>query len=142
MHSLRIAGLGKPNWGNRAYALLLLFATTAIASQATTFTDLASFDGTNGAGPAYMSLVQGTDGNFYGTTPPNPGSDDGTLFVCTPGGTLTTLATGNFGPAGRLIQATDGNFYGLTVDGGDLSKATTTLAFADGATQNAVKLRA
>jgi uncharacterized protein (TIGR03437 family) len=63
-------------------------------------------------------LVQGADGNFYGTTPPNPGDDDGTLFVCTPGGTLTTLATGNFGPNGRLVQATDGNLYGSTVDGG------------------------
>jgi uncharacterized protein (TIGR03437 family) len=64
-------------------------------------------------------LVQGSDGNFYGTTESVPlGYDQGTVFKCTPGGQLTAILIGEFGPAGRLISANDGNLYGVTVDGG------------------------
>ena len=73
------------------------------------------------------SLVQGTDGNFYGPTVYGGAKDIscvvgcGTVFEITPTGTLTTLHTFNltdgFGP-GRLIQATDGAFYGTTTWGG------------------------
>jgi hypothetical protein len=43
-------------------------AVEAISSPAQTFTTLLSFNGTDGAFPYYGSLVQGLDGNFYGTT--------------------------------------------------------------------------
>jgi uncharacterized repeat protein (TIGR03803 family) len=71
-------------------------------------------------------LVQGTDGNFYGTTDEGGANNSGTVFRITPGGTLTTLYTfcsqsgcadGGF-PVGALVQATDGNFYGTTEGGG------------------------
>jgi uncharacterized repeat protein (TIGR03803 family) len=71
-------------------------------------------------------LVQGTDGNFYGTTPTGGAYNDGTVFEMTPSGTLTTLysfcsqnncADGNR-PVAGLIQASDGNFYGTTQNGG------------------------
>jgi len=55
-------------WSKSAYALLLLCVAAAIALPAQTFTTLMNFDVTNGAYPSYMSLIQGTDGNFYGTT--------------------------------------------------------------------------
>ncbi|MFZ0279723.1 MAG: choice-of-anchor tandem repeat GloVer-containing protein [Candidatus Sulfotelmatobacter sp.] len=84
----------------------------------------------DGAGPD--SLVQGADGNFYGTTNADGNGANcvsadncGTVFKITPEGTLTTLyrfcsqaacADGSL-PTG-LVQATDGNFYGVTTVGG------------------------
>jgi uncharacterized repeat protein (TIGR03803 family) len=73
-------------------------------------------------------VVEGADGNFYGTTtlggsPTNCTSGCGTVFKLTPQGTLTTLFSPTF-PSDQgqlpngLIQATDGNFYGTTVLGG------------------------
>ncbi len=71
-------------------------------------------------------LVQGTDGNFYGTTPTGGANGQGTVFKITPGGELTTLY--NFCSASHcedgagpetLIQGTDGNFYGTTSNGGN-----------------------
>jgi uncharacterized repeat protein (TIGR03803 family) len=101
--------------------VFLLFAATAIAASAQTFTTLAAFDGTDGCVPD-ASLVQGTDGNLYGTTGGCGASDDGTVFKITPTGTLTTLHSfdGNDGnyPNG-LVLGTDGNFYGTTEEGGN-----------------------
>ncbi len=98
-----------------------------IDSPAQTFTTLLNFDGTNGGLPLYSSLVQGTDGNFYGTSEVGGTSTNctvgcGTVFKITPAGTLTTLhnfesTDGSF-PVGGLVQATDSNFYGTTYAGG------------------------
>ncbi len=71
-------------------------------------------------------MVQGTNGDFYGTTYSGGTSDRGTVFKITPSGTLTTLynfclesdCTGGLWPFAGLVQATDGNFYGTTSDGG------------------------
>lgn len=81
--------------------------------------------GNNGYNPM-AGLIQGNDGNFYGTTYEGDfaqglGHGYGTIFRITPDGTLTTLCkfNGNNGtaPYGKLIQATDGNFYGTTSEG-------------------------
>jgi uncharacterized repeat protein (TIGR03803 family) len=81
-----------------------------------TLTTLVSFTGSNGEFPA-ASLVQGNDGNFYGTTTEDTVNDDGTVFKMTPGGALTTLvyfsSTTGQTPNG-LVQGSDGNFYGTT----------------------------
>jgi len=107
-----------------------LFATaTAIAASAQTFTTLASFDGTNGANPQYVSLVQGTDGNLYGTTMEYDSGGDGNIFKVTPEGTLTALyrfcaeagCPDGSKPEAGLVLGSDGNFYGTTSVGGNPS---------------------
>ena len=75
----------------------------------------------DGAVP-YAGLVQGNDGNFYGTTFYGGDGGGGTVFKITSGGSLTTLYSfsGNDGssPRAGLVQGTDGDFYGTTVFGG------------------------
>ncbi len=78
----------------------------------------------DGQGP-FGPLVQGTDGNFYGTTGERGANGYGTIFQITPSGTLTTIynfcsqtkcADGHNSEG--LIQAADGNFYGVNPLGG------------------------
>jgi uncharacterized repeat protein (TIGR03803 family) len=85
-------------------------------------TVLYNFDGSTHGGLPFDPLVQGGDGNFYGTTLSSTGPT-GVVFKITPTGTFTVLHTmngstdGEFPYAG-LVQATDGNFYGVNSDGG------------------------
>jgi len=81
----------------------------------------------DGASPD-VSLVLGTDGNFYGTTSDRGANNGGTVFKITTEGILTTLysfcslpgcADGS-SPKG-LIQASDGGFFGTTYYGGGTS---------------------
>ena len=65
-------------------------AAAVLASPAQAFKTLANFDQANGYAPD-GSLVQGIDGNFYGTTFRGGASNLGTVFTVTPAGTLTTL---------------------------------------------------
>ena len=44
------------------------------------FTNLYNFSGSDGSGPGTTALVQGTDGNFYGTTLTGGDNDSGTIF--------------------------------------------------------------
>jgi len=77
----------------------------------------------DGYGPQ-AGLVQGLDGNFYGTAHWGGTQGNGTVFRTTPGGSLTTLHSfagyphDGANPIGGLIQATDGNFYGTTPSAG------------------------
>jgi uncharacterized repeat protein (TIGR03803 family) len=85
-----------------------------------TFTTIHTFTGSDGQN--VNGLVQGSDGNFYGSTQSGGTSGDGVIFKMTPTGTVTVLHNfaGTDGAVGRwdLIQAKDGNFYGVTLNGG------------------------
>jgi uncharacterized repeat protein (TIGR03803 family) len=110
----------------------VFWAAAVIASPAQTLTTLLSFNGgivnINDYGSG--SLVQGLDGNLYGTLQVGGFSDCnvfgnigcGTVFKITPGGTLTTLHSfdgkDGYYPNSGLVLATDGNFYGTTSFGG------------------------
>jgi uncharacterized repeat protein (TIGR03803 family) len=88
-------------------------------------------DGTNYDGlDPQAGVVQGTDGNFYGTTTYGGAYGQGTVFQLTPGGVLTTLHSftkldpnyytnaDGAEPSGELVQGDDGNFYGTATSGG------------------------
>ena len=99
-----------------ACSVFVLCAATSIPLLAQTLTTLHSFNGTDGSNPT-TGLVQGTDGNFYGTT---VGFFARTVFKISPEYpyTLTTLHTFDSTPSADLVQGTDGNFYGTTDYGG------------------------
>jgi uncharacterized repeat protein (TIGR03803 family) len=98
-------------------------------------TNLHSFAFSDGTNPK-AGLVQGNDGNFYGTTPLSGLNGAGTVFRISPTGDFTNLysfcsvtdTNGNAGSTGdchdgadsqgSLVQGKDGDFYGTTYYGG------------------------
>jgi uncharacterized repeat protein (TIGR03803 family) len=91
------------------------------------FTTLAYFNGSDGGRP-YGSLVQGLDGELYGTTYEAGAHSAGTVFKLTTAGALTLLhnlnrADGGFPDAG-LVLARSGDFYGTTTAGGPANAGT------------------
>jgi uncharacterized repeat protein (TIGR03803 family) len=114
----------------RIYCLIFVFcaaAATTAPAQNISYSTVASFNGTNGARPYLMALVQGSDGNLYGTTWEGGSYSYGTVFSVTPGGTLTALYSfcsdspscpDGYYPYAGLVQGSDGNFYGTATWGG------------------------
>jgi uncharacterized repeat protein (TIGR03803 family) len=89
---------------------------------------------TDGASPV-SALIQGTDGNYYGTTGGGGAYGSGTVFKIAPAGAEAVLYSffGNYGalysedgaaPNAALVLAGDGNFYGTTGQGGTFSVGT------------------
>lgn len=76
------------------------------------------------------SLIQASDGNFYGTTSRGGASSEGTIFTITPAGSETVLhsfvsgTTDGASPSNHLVQASVGNFYGTTNAGGIFNDGT------------------
>jgi len=97
------------------------------ATAAGAITVLHTFKGypTDGYRPIGI-LVQGTDGNFYGTTYRGGVNNEGSVFKITPSGAYTLLysfkfVNGNFDaqlPVAGLTLGTDGNLYGVGSAGG------------------------
>jgi uncharacterized repeat protein (TIGR03803 family) len=110
--------------GANRYGTVFEITPAGVETVLYSFCNLADCDD---GGYPYAGLVQGTDGNFYGTTYEGGTSGDGTVFKLTSKGVLTTLhsfCTMSGCPDGEnpyyaaLIQGTDGNFYGFTYNGG------------------------
>src|SRR5208283_1359552 len=94
--------------------------------QLTTLYNFCSQSGCTDGDEPFAGLVQGTDGNFYGTTVSGGANGLGTIFKLTPSGALTTLysfcsqsgCSDGENPYAGLVQASDGNFYGTTQNAG------------------------
>lgn len=110
---------------------LLSVITTATVLAASTraqqFEALHRF--TRGPEAPSARLIEGSDGNFYGTTSYGGTNNAGTVFKLGASGEITTLHSFTGQPDGAypeagLIQASDGSFYGTTVEGGATDKGT------------------
>ncbi len=104
------------------YTLLYAFSAPNAGTGGNTGVDPQNSDGYNPEGP----LVEGNDGNYYGTTLFG-GTGSGTIFKITPGGTFSVLYTFTSDPGtntdgahpeGGLVVGANGNFYGTTDEGG------------------------
>ena len=109
--------------GNLLTIVAAIITVGCITVSAQPLTTLHSFNGGDGRSPE-ATLVQGSDGNFYGTTPLGGAHAKGTVFKIDSTGSLTTLHSFSGFPAdgavpvAGLVQGTDGNFYGTTTSGG------------------------
>jgi uncharacterized repeat protein (TIGR03803 family) len=89
------------------------------------FSLLYSFAGGSGdAADPYHTLIQGSDGDFYGTTIAGGSSNVGTIFKVTPSGTETVFYSFATIPYSGLVQGSDGNIYGTTATGGTSGRGT------------------
>jgi uncharacterized repeat protein (TIGR03803 family) len=102
-----------------------VFKITPKGKLTTIYSFCSEADCADGASPI-AGLVQGSNGNFYGTTDAG-GNFEGTVFEITSIGELTTLyrfcpqnncSNGGAFPDGVLVRGSDENFYGITEEGG------------------------
>jgi uncharacterized repeat protein (TIGR03803 family) len=87
-----------------------------------TYTTLHSFADSEGINPE-AGLIQGPDGNFYGTTSAHGGAGVlGTIFKMDPLGAVTVLhnfaAADGWHSTSGLVRGAGGNLYGTTMSGG------------------------
>ena len=96
--------------------ILALYTVTTLPLFAQSVTTLVDFDSVNGANPGYGSLVQGFDGNLYGTTMIGGACDGGSVFGVTTDGKLKVIYSfcSNDRPRRGLTLGRDGSFYGTT----------------------------
>lgn len=90
-----------------------------------------AFSGKADGGSSYAGLVQGSDGDLYGTNYSGGANGDGNVFKITPSGTLVWSysfdpANGTDGslPWAGLVQGLNGNFFGTTWHGGNFGAGT------------------
>jgi uncharacterized repeat protein (TIGR03803 family) len=121
----------KPRGWRIGFVAFMLFMGTVIAAPAQTFTKLVDFNSVDGSNPSY-ALVQGLDGNLYGTAGLGGPGDSGTVFKITTNGVLTSLhyfcevknCPKGALPSSPLLLLPYGVFWGTTLDGGANSAGT------------------
>jgi uncharacterized repeat protein (TIGR03803 family) len=91
-----------------------------------TYSVLHEFDGGNGGKTPAAGLIQGSDGNFYGTTTAGGTDGQGIVYRISQSGDFTVLhsfdsVTGAI-PYAPLVQYGDGSFYGTTDSGGSFGQ--------------------
>ena len=101
------------------YGSGIVFRTTLQGAETVLHAFGALSDGASPEG----SLIQASDGNFYGMTRDGGTNGTGTVIEISADGTesvLVSLGSGSDGanPFGDLLQASDGNLYALTRNGG------------------------
>lgn len=96
-----------------------VFQVTPSGTVTTLYSFCGGGDCTDGSNPM-AGVIQGTDGDLYGTTYVGGASGSGTIYQVTQSGVATLLYT--FGSQAfaqiPMVQGTDGNFYGVTLQGG------------------------
>ena len=110
----------------RMAVMVAMLLACGVGMNAQSFHTIYAFPSPSGP---YAGMIQGTDGNLYGTTTGAKNSNGqygGSVYRITPSGKLTTIyyfcslagcADGSMPYAG-LVEGTDGNFYGVTSEGG------------------------
>ncbi len=116
---------GVTSLGSGATADGTVFKITLAGSLQT----LHAFNKTDGSVP-FAELLEGADGNLYGSTVFGGDRNDGVIYRISTSGSFAVMhsfqgsATDGAFPRGALIQAFDGNFYGTTVGGGPMNIGT------------------
>jgi uncharacterized repeat protein (TIGR03803 family) len=108
-----------------------VFKMTPAGTLTTLYTFCSKTNCADGATPN-VTLVQGTDGNIYGTTEQGGAHSAGTVFKVSPKGVFVTLHSfcetlackDGSNPQGGLVLATDGSLYGTTTASGASSRGT------------------
>src|SRR5437762_3189326 len=116
------------NWFGVAWVALVV-SSTLFGFRARALEPETLFNFQVSLGTLMGSLIEGPDGNFYGTTANGGPLRSGTVFRVTPFGIVTSLVSldgsslGAFGVAG-LTLGPEGNLYGITSFGGTANRGT------------------
>jgi len=109
--------------GSNGYGSIFKLTSTGAFSELYGFSRIHGANLTNAEGGNPIApLVEGTNGNFYGTGPAGGSNGYGAIFEITAGGALTRLysfTNGSDGAnPGALLQSSNGLIYGTTTNGG------------------------
>jgi uncharacterized repeat protein (TIGR03803 family) len=107
----------------RSLGVALTVLVASLSASAQTYSVLHDFTGgVDGAFP--HQIIQGSDGNFYGTTPRGGANALGNIFEITPSGTFSVLYSFTGGANGCQVEGpvfrdSNGDIYGTTHECGD-----------------------
>lgn len=98
----------------RFFVPYIVVAVISVPASAQTFTTLMGFDGSDGAAPTYVTLVQARNGSLWGTTSRGlDGGGNGSAFEMTTGGMIRLSPEIGIAVATGLILGVDNSYYGV-----------------------------